>query len=170
MLVSGNIPARDIGLVVRSLNKCPTEAELKEILKKVNTDRGWSFCGDFWWLFVLLFRLDCAAPSHTLLIVLIYAISQVGAGDIVKFPEFLEIMGHKMKMVDPDNVVSSLRVFDKEGTGKIAASELKHILTQMGETLTEREVNEVMQDFPADSKGMIKYEKFVASLLEQYVV
>jgi Ca2+-binding EF-hand superfamily protein len=89
---------------------------------------------------------------------------------MVKFPEFLEIMGHKMKMVDPDNVVSSLRVFDKEGSGKIAASELKHILTQMGETLTDREVNEVMQDFPADSKGMIKYEKFVASLLEQYVV
>jgi hypothetical protein len=40
MLVSGNIPARDIGLVVRSLNKCPTEGELKEILKKVCTDKG----------------------------------------------------------------------------------------------------------------------------------
>ena len=79
-------------------------------------------------------------------------------------------MGHKMKMVDPDNVVASLKVFDKEGNGKIAVSELKHILTQMGETLTEREVNEVMSEFEADSKGMIKYEKFVASLLEQYVV
>jgi calmodulin len=95
---------------------------------------------------------------------------QVGAGDIIKFPEFLQIMGQKMKMVDPDVVVSSLRVFDKEGNGKIAASELKHILTKMGESLTEREVNQVMADFPPDSKGMIKYEKFVASLLEQYVV
>jgi calmodulin len=79
-------------------------------------------------------------------------------------------MGHKMKMVDVDSVVSSLKVFDKEGNGKIAVAELKHILTQMGETLTEREVNDVMVDFEADSKGMIKYEKFVAALLEQYVV
>lgn len=79
-------------------------------------------------------------------------------------------MSHKMKMVDPDIVVSSLRVFDKEGNGKIAVSELKHILTQMGETLTERQVNEVMADIEPDSNGMIKYEKFVAALLEQYVV
>lgn len=73
-------------------------------------------------------------------------------------------------MVDPDQVISSLKVFDKEGNGKIAVSELKHILTQMGETLTDREVNEVMADFEASSDGTIKYEKFVAALLEQYVV
>lgn len=95
---------------------------------------------------------------------------KVGASDTITFPEFLEVMGHKMKMVDPDQVVSSLKVFDKEGNGKIAASELRHILTQMGETLTDREVAEVMADFEPDSKGMIKYEKFVAALLEQYVV
>jgi len=89
---------------------------------------------------------------------------------MVQFPEFLEIMGHKMKMVDPDDIVTSIRVFDKDGSGKLPASELKHILTQMGENLTDREVNEVLEDSPADSKGMIKYEKLVASLLEQYVV
>jgi calmodulin len=79
-------------------------------------------------------------------------------------------MGHKMKMVDPDNIVSSLKVFDKEGNGKISVAELKHILMKMGEALTEREFNEVMVDSEPDSDGMIKYEKFVASLLEQYVV
>ena len=36
---SGSIPASDIGLVVRSLNKCPSEAELKQILKKVRNTR-----------------------------------------------------------------------------------------------------------------------------------
>ena len=95
---------------------------------------------------------------------------QVGAGSMVQFPEFLEVMGHRMKPVDPDHVVTSLRVFDKEGNGKIAASELRHILTQMGECLTDREVNEVLEEFPPDDKGMIKYEKFIAALVEQYVV
>ena len=89
---------------------------------------------------------------------------------MVQFPEFLEVMGHRMKAVDPDHIVTSLRVFDKEGNGKIAASELRHILTQMGESLTDREVNEVLEEFPPDDKGMIKYEKFIAALVEQYVV
>lgn len=73
-------------------------------------------------------------------------------------------------MTDPDLIISSLKVFDKEGNGKIAASELKHILTKMGETLTDREVNEVMENAEVDGDGMIKYEKFIASLLENYVV
>lgn len=75
-----------------------------------------------------------------------------------------------MKMVDPGEVIGCLKVFDKEGNGKIAVAELKHLLTKMGENLTDREVNEVLADFEADKDGMIKYEKFVAALLEQYVV
>ena len=98
------------------------------------------------------------------------SIHKVGCGDSVTFNEFVDIMSHKMKMVDPEIVVSSLRVFDKEGNGKIAAAELKHILTQMGETLTEKQVNEVLAEASIDSNGMIKYEKFVAALLETYVV
>eukprot|EP00934_Nitzschia_sp_Nitz4_P009319 Nitzschia sp. Nitz4//scaffold127_size64804//60783//61575//NITZ4_006189-RA/size64804-processed-gene-0.24-mRNA-1//1//CDS//3329534789//9309//frame0 len=128
MVGEGNIPAKDIGLIVRSLDKSPTEAELKDVMKKV------------------------------------------GAGDTVTFPDFLEIMACDMNMTDPEQVVSSLKVFDKEGNGKISVSELKHILTKMGETLTEREVNEVMQDVTPDSNGMIKYEKFIAELIERYVV
>jgi hypothetical protein len=35
---SGNIPTYEIGLVVRSMNKCPSEAELKEIVKQVSAE------------------------------------------------------------------------------------------------------------------------------------
>ena len=33
--ILGTIPSKDIGLAVRSMNKCPSEAELAKILKKV---------------------------------------------------------------------------------------------------------------------------------------
>ena len=110
------------------MNKCPTEADLKKVLKKA------------------------------------------GVKDTVSFEDFVEIMGYKFKMVDPEQLVSSLKVFDKENNGKIAASELKHILSQMGEQLSERDIREVLEDAEISSDGFIKYEKFIAGLLERYVV
>ncbi len=43
IFTTGNMPASEIGFVVRSLNKCPTEAELKEILKKVRINHTFWF-------------------------------------------------------------------------------------------------------------------------------
>jgi len=59
----------------------------------------------------------------------------------VDFPSFLTIMARKMKDQDTeDDIIEAFRVFDKDGNGTISAAELRHVMTNLGEKLTDEEV------------------------------
>ena len=51
-------------------------------------------------------------------------------------------------------------MFDTAGGGQIPAAEFRHILTNMGEALSEKEIKEVMSEVDIDSGGMIDYKAF----------
>ena len=59
-----------------------------------------------------------------------------------------------------DEIVDSFSVFDKDGNGYISAAEFKHVLTNMGEALSEKEISEVMKEVDIGSDGMINYKNF----------
>jgi calmodulin len=59
-----------------------------------------------------------------------------------------------------DEIVDAFSVFDKDGEGMISAVEFKHILSTMGEKLSEKDLKEVMKEVTIDSKGMINYKDF----------
>ena len=74
------------------------------------------------------------------------------------------------KVVDSDveeELLEAFRVFDKEGNGKISASELKHIMTTLGEKLTEEEVEEMMTEADFNGDGQIHYNEFVKLMLSK---
>ena len=50
------------------------------------------------------------------------------------------------------------RVFDKDGNGLINAAELRHVMTNLGEKLTDQEVDEMMKDADIDGDGQLNYE------------
>merc|ERR1711982_55181 len=56
-----------------------------------------------------------------------------GSGTI-DFPEFLNLMARKMKDTDSEE---AFKVFDKDGNGFISAAELRHVMTNLGEKLTD---------------------------------
>jgi calmodulin len=47
-----------------------------------------------------------------------------------------------------DEFVKGFQVFDKEGRGRIGAGELRYVLTQLGEKMTDAEVDELLKGFP----------------------
>ena len=54
---------------------------------------------------------------------------------------FLKMMGDKMRDVQTaEGIIESFHVFDKDGKGLIAASELRHILTNLGDKLSDDQV------------------------------
>jgi calmodulin len=78
----------------------------------------------------------------------------------VDFPSFLTIMARKMKdqvkfcsvlhsrtnltffgeQDTEEDIIEAFRVFDKDGNGTISAAELRHVMTNLGEKLTDEEV------------------------------
>ena len=49
-------------------------------------------------------------------------------------------------------------VFDKDGNGFISAAELRHVMTNLGEKLTDEEVDEMIREADIDGDGQINYE------------
>ena len=78
-------------------------------------------------------------------------------------------------------------MFDKEGNGYIGAGELRYVLTQLGEKMTDEEVDELLKGVPVGacvllqrsprsmrtntrhiySDGNVNYESFVRTILSQ---
>lgn len=68
---------------------------------------------------------------------------------------------------DPDLAESlkiALAVFDADQTGSIPSTELSHVCRNMGEKLTEEEVNSIMLNAPDDGMGGIEYGQFAAQV------
>uniref|UniRef100_A0A5F7ZB25 Calmodulin 1 n=1 Tax=Macaca mulatta TaxID=9544 RepID=A0A5F7ZB25_MACMU len=72
----------------------------------------------------------------------------------IDFPEFLTMMARKMKDTDSEEEIrEAFRVFDKDGNGYISAAELRHVMTNLGEKLTDEEVDEMIREADIDGDG-----------------
>ena len=72
------------------------------------------------------------------------------------------MMARKMKDTDSaEEIKEAFKVFDKDGNGFISAAELRHIMTNLGEKLSDEEVDEMIREADIDGDGQINYEEFV---------
>ncbi|KAG9133007.1 hypothetical protein Leryth_015381 [Lithospermum erythrorhizon] len=84
----------------------------------------------------------------------------------IDFPEFLNLMARKMKDTDSEEELKeAFRVFDKDQNGFISAAELRHVMTNLGEKLTDEEVDEMIREADVDGDGQINYEEFVKVMM-----
>ncbi|XP_009329299.1 PREDICTED: calmodulin, striated muscle [Pygoscelis adeliae] len=90
-----------------------------------------------------------------------------GSGTI-DFPEFLSLMARKMRDTDSEEEIrEAFRVFDKDGNGYISAAELRHVMTNLGEKLTDEEVDEMIKEADCNNDGQVNYEEFVRMMTEK---
>ncbi|MBZ3885139.1 Myosin light chain 6B [Sciurus carolinensis] len=85
----------------------------------------------------------------------------------VDFETFLPMLQAVAKNRDQgtyEDYLEGLRVFDKEGNGKVMGAELRHVLTTLGEKMTEEEVETVLAGHE-DSNGCINCEAFLKHIL-----
>ena len=87
----------------------------------------------------------------------------------IDFPEFLNLMARKMKDTDSEEELKeAFRVFDKDQNGFISAAELRHVMTNLGEKLTDEEVDEMIREADVDGDGQINYEEFVKVMMAKW--
>merc|ERR1712150_352675 len=84
----------------------------------------------------------------------------------IDFPEVLTMMTRKMKDTDSEEEIrDAFRVFDKDGTGFISAAQLRHVMANLGEKLTDEEVDEMIREADIDGDGQVNYEDFVKMMM-----
>ncbi|KAH6558452.1 hypothetical protein KP509_1Z063000 [Ceratopteris richardii] len=86
----------------------------------------------------------------------------------IDFNTFLPLMARKMKDTDSEEELKeAFKVFDKERNGFISAAELRHVMTNLGEKLTDEEVDEMVREAGIDPEGQVNYNDFVKMLLSK---
>ncbi|CAF1087386.1 unnamed protein product [Rotaria sordida] len=88
--------------------------------------------------------------------------------DRISFEEFLPLYDSLAKKKDnsmgEEELIEGLKVFDKEQNGNISSAELRHLLTNLGERLTDEEVEQLLTGLE-DKNGLIHYEEWIRKLL-----
>lgn len=59
----------------------------------------------------------------------------------------------------------SFKSCDKEGTGTISISEMKYLLTKLGDSISEEDFKVILSDIGLEEKGDVDYKKFIEYLV-----
>lgn len=87
----------------------------------------------------------------------------------INFPEFLTMMARKMKDTDSEEEIKvAFRVFDKDGNGYISGAELRQVMTNLGEALTDEEIEEMIGEADIDGDNQVNYEEFVKMMMSMH--
>ncbi|KAJ9082345.1 hypothetical protein DSO57_1005487 [Entomophthora muscae] len=60
-----------------------------------------------------------------------------------------------------DGAKELFAMFDKDGDGKILASEIENLLSQLGQTPSKEQVDALLEDSDLDKNGHIDFEEFL---------
>ncbi|KAH0733767.1 hypothetical protein KY285_009474 [Solanum tuberosum] len=165
---------RPHGAQSTSLTTKPHHWVLQQLVHYSGADSSFSINGVY-----LLFLKSCITtkelgtvmrslgqnPTEAELQDMINEVDADGNGTI-DFPEFLNLMARKMKDTDSEEELKeAFRVFDKDQNGFISAAELRHVMTNLGEKLTDEEVDEMIREADVDGDGQINYDEFVKVMM-----
>jgi len=121
----GSVASYQVSGIMRSLGQNPSEAEIQDMINKVDMD---------------------------------------GSG-MLNFPEFLMMMGLKKEQEEAeDEIREAFQVFDGDGNGFINRSELAVVMSNLGETLGQEEIQTMIDEADLDGDGQINYEEFYAMM------
>ncbi len=87
-------------------------------------------------------------------------------GGKISFSSFLEILISRLDNLETEKtIILAFEVFDSTKRGIISASELRYLMTHLGERLSEEEVNEMIREADVDGTGQIDYRSFVKRMM-----
>jgi Ca2+-binding EF-hand superfamily protein len=92
-------------------------------------------------------------------------------GDRVAFDAFAAAMAAKVAARDPAaEARKAFRLFDAGETGKISFADLKRVATELGEPLTDAELQEMIDEADRDGDGAVDEAEFMRVMTKAGVV
>ena len=78
---------------------------------------------------------------------------------IIDFDEFYDMMNKQIEEAaeGETQLIEAFKVFDKDGAGYISAEKLRDVMINLGDILTQKEVNELIDESDVKGDGCINY-------------
>lgn len=132
-------------MAMRALGFEPKKEEIKKMISDIDKVRA---------------PLLLACPIK-LVVLSTLPFMQDGSGTI-DFSEFLEMMTAKMSEKDSrEEILKAFRLFDDDETGKISFRNLKRVAKELGENMTDEELQEMIDEADRDGDGEINEDEFL---------
>lgn len=89
-------------------------------------------------------------------------LSSCSGSGTIDFNEFLEMMTSKMSERDSrEEILKAFRLFDDDETGKITLKNLRRVAKEIGENMTDEELQEMIEEADLDGDNEIDQEEFL---------
>lgn len=80
----------------------------------------------------------------------------------LSFEDFLTLMSQKMSEKDSkQEILKAFRLFNDDGTGKITFQNLKRVANELGENLTDEELQEMIDEADSIGDGQVNQDEFL---------
>ncbi|RNF00904.1 centrin [Trypanosoma rangeli] len=132
---SGTIDAKELKVAMRALGFEPRKDEVRHLLMSIADERGG-------------LGADAAAAGAEPL--------------AVGFADFMELMARKMTERDSrEEMLKAFHLFDSDKTGKISFKNLKRVAQELGENMTDAELQEMIDEADRDGDGEVSEDEFL---------
>ncbi|EAN99948.1 putative centrin [Trypanosoma cruzi] len=80
---------------------------------------------------------------------------------------FTDLMTERFAQRDPrQEMIKAFQLFDENNTGKISLRSLRRVARELGENMTDEELQAMIDEFDTDQDGEINLDEFLAIMLE----
>lgn len=80
----------------------------------------------------------------------------------IHFKEFLALMAHLINEKEiREEMVKAFNLFDVDGSGGITMDNLRHVANQLGETMTDKELEEMIKEADLNNDGVVDAAEFL---------
>ncbi|KAL0609776.1 Calmodulin [Plecturocebus cupreus] len=186
----GTITTKELGTVMRSLGQNPTEAELQDMINEVDADGNGTIDFPEFLTMMARKMKDTDSEEEIREAFRVFDKADGTGATELRLPGgpgpgaslAANLLCH---LRQPPSLCSLLRDGDdsrpshclspcwekclvkafipnpQDGNGYISAAELRHVMTNLGEKLTDEEVDEMIREADIDGDGQVNYEEFV---------
>jgi centrin-3 len=85
---------------------------------------------------------------------------------LIDLHSFTDLMTDKFAQRDPrQEMIKAFQLFDEQGTGKISLRSLRRVARELGENMSDDELQAMIDEFDKDQDGEINLEEFLAIML-----
>ena len=79
----------------------------------------------------------------------------------VSMKDFIALVNTRMKNVESEEeLVEMFKIFDKKGTGKISSGDIRSVLDDIDEPISQQELEELMLNWDKDKDGFLNFSEF----------